>query len=38
MRNISILAAIWLICSAFTIHTIGDSTMAEKDLASAAGE
>lgn len=38
MRNISILAAIWLICSAFTIHTIGDSTMAEKDLTKAGPE
>ena len=38
MRKISILAAIWLICSAFTIHTIGDSTMAEKDLTKAGPE
>ena len=25
-------AALWLICSSFTIHLMGDSTMAEKDL------
>ena len=29
---------VWLLCSAFTIHTIGDSTMAEKDLAKAGPE
>ena len=28
-----ILAALWLLCSSFTtIHLMGDSTMAEKDL------
>ena len=27
------LAAIWLLCSSFTIHLMGDSTMAEKNLA-----
>ena len=28
------IAAIWLICSSFTIHLMGDSTMAEKDLSN----
>ena len=27
------LAALWLLCSSFTIHMMGDSTMAEKNLA-----
>ena len=36
MKKIAFLAAIWLVASSFTIHTIGDSTMAEKDLAKAA--
>jgi len=34
MKRLSILAAIWLICSSFTIHLMGDSTMAEKDLSN----
>ena len=41
VRNYSkagLILAIWLLCSAFTIHTIGDSTMAEKDLAKAGPE
>ena len=32
------LAAAWLLCSSFTIHLMGDSTMAEKDLAKAGPE
>ena len=31
-RALSLLAATWLLCSSFTIHLMGDSTMAEKDL------
>ena len=38
MKRITILAAIWLICSSFTVHLMGDSTMAEKDLAKAGPE
>ena len=38
MKKIAFLAAIWLVASSFTIHTIGDSTMAEKDLAKAGPE
>ena len=38
MKKITILAAIWLICSSFTVHLMGDSTMAEKDLAKAGPE
>ncbi len=30
--------AVWLVCSSFTIHLMGDSTMAEKDLAKAGPE
>ncbi|MBP5720899.1 MAG: pectin esterase [Bacteroidales bacterium] len=32
------IAALWLLCSSFTIHLCGDSTMAEKDLAKAGPE
>ena len=33
MRKILYLACIWLVASSFTtIHLMGDSTMAEKDL------
>lgn len=28
----TLLAAVWLLCSSFTVHMMGDSTMAEKDL------
>lgn len=41
VRNYSkagLILAIWLLCSAFTIHTIGDSTMAEKNLQKAGPE
>ena len=38
MKRITILAAIWLICSSFTVHLMGDSTMAEKNLAKAGPE
>ena len=38
MKKILILAAAWVLASSFTIHTIGDSTMAEKDLAKAGPE
>ena len=32
MKHFTIIAAMWLICSSFTVHLMGDSTMAEKDL------
>ena len=32
------MAATWLICSSFTIHLCGDSTMAEKDLSKGTPE
>ena len=32
------LAALWLLCCSFTIHLMGDSTMAEKDLPKAGEE
>ena len=38
MKRITILAAIWLICSSFTVHLMGDSTMAEKNLQKAGPE
>ena len=38
MKKITILAAIWLICSSFTVHLMGDSTMAEKNLQKAGPE
>ena len=34
----SFLAAAWLLCSSFTIHLMGDSTMAEKDLSKGTPE
>ena len=33
-----VLAALWLLCTSFTVHLMGDSTMAEKDLAKAGSE
>ena len=33
-----VLAALWLLCSSFTVHLMGDSTMAEKDLAKSGPE
>ena len=38
MKKLSFLAAIWLLCSSFTVHLMGDSTMAEKDLSKAGEE
>lgn len=41
MRRITptiLIATIWLVCSSFTIHLMGDSTMAEKDLPKAGAE
>ena len=33
--KIAAIAALWLLCSSFTtIHLMGDSTMAEKDLSN----
>jgi len=37
-RGISLIAAIWLVASSFTVHLMGDSTMAEKDLPKAGEE
>ena len=34
----SFLATAWLLCSSFTIHLMGDSTMAEKDLSKGTPE
>ena len=33
-----ILTALWLLCCSFTVHLMGDSTMAEKDLAKSGPE
>ncbi len=38
MKKLLYLAAIWLISSSFTVHLMGDSTMAEKDLPKAGEE
>ena len=38
MRVMTGLAALWLLCCSFTIHLMGDSTMAEKDLPKAGEE
>ena len=38
MKRILLIAAAWLLASSFTIHLMGDSTMAEKDLAKAGPE
>ena len=38
MRKLLYIAAIWLVSSSFTIHLMGDSTMAEKDLPKAGAE
>ena len=38
MKKIGILAIVWLLCSSFTVHLMGDSTMAEKDLQKAGPE
>ena len=35
MKHLSFLAILWLVCSSFTIHLMGDSTCAEKDLPKA---
>ena len=32
MKRISLLALLWIVCSSFTIHLMGDSTMADKDI------
>ena len=32
LLTITALAAAWLLASSFTVHLVGDSTMAEKDL------
>ena len=32
LLTITALAAVWLLASSFTVHLMGDSTMAEKDL------
>ena len=32
MKHFALIAALWLVCSSFTVHLMGDSTMAEKDL------
>ena len=32
MKHFTLIAALWLVCSSFTVHLTGDSTMAEKDL------
>ncbi|MBP5549942.1 MAG: pectin esterase [Bacteroidales bacterium] len=32
------LVSVWMVCSSFTIHLMGDSTMAEKDLKKAGEE
>ena len=32
MKKLLYLAAAWLVCSSFTVHLMGDSTMAEKNL------
>ena len=32
MKKLLYLAATWLVCSSFTVHLMGDSTMAEKNL------
>ena len=38
MKRILLIAAAWLLASSFTIHLMGDSTMAEKDLAKTGPE
>ena len=38
MKKIILLLGIWLSASSFTIHLMGDSTMAEKDLPKAGAE
>ena len=38
MKKVLYIVAAWLLCSSFTIHLMGDSTMAEKDLAKAGPE
>ena len=38
MKRLILLAAVWLVASSFTIHLMGDSTMAEKDLPRAGAE
>ena len=38
MKHFTIIAALWLVCSSFTVHLMGDSTMAEKDLPKAGEE
>ena len=38
MRKLLYLALIWLVSSSFTIHLMGDSTLAEKDLPKAGEE
>ena len=38
MRKLLLIALVWLSASSFTIHLMGDSTMAEKDLPKAGAE
>ena len=38
MKRLFLLLAVWLTASSFTIHLMGDSTMAEKDLSKAGPE
>ena len=38
MKRLLYLALVWLVSSSFTVHLMGDSTMAEKDLPKAGAE